>query len=101
MKGALRSVILLCAAAGAILTLTFAVLTLSPSASAAGTESNESYGYFLKLEDNEIVIYKNGEPSYTGIVVSGLRDSDRALLESGISANSYEEILKLVEDFSS
>jgi len=101
MKGIARSVVLLCAALGAILTLTFAVLNLAPTADAAGPVSPESHEYFLRLEDNEIVIYKNGSPAYTGIVVSGLRDSDRLLLESGIPADSYEDILKLIEDFSS
>ena len=57
--------------------------------------------YFLRLENDEIVVYKNGESINTGIAVPELRQQDRLLLESGMNADTYEEVLKLIEDFSS
>ncbi len=57
--------------------------------------------YFLRLENDEIIIYKDGKSTETGIAVSDLRHQDRILLESGIHADSYEDVLKLIEDFNS
>lgn len=37
----------------------------------------------------------------TDISVAGLRETDRKMLENGIEVNSYESVLKLLEDLSS
>ena len=101
MKLTAKPVILFCAALIAVVMLTFAVIELSQPAEAANLSVSDSEGYLLRLENNEIVVYKNGIPTNTGIIISDMRDSDRALLENGISAKTYEDILKLIEDFSS
>jgi hypothetical protein len=37
----------------------------------------------------------------TTIDIEGLRAVDRTMLEAGIGADSYEDVLKLLEDFGS
>jgi len=101
LKLTAKPIILFCASLIAIVMLTFAVIELSQPAKAANLPEIENEGYLLRLENNEIVVYKNGIPTNTGIIISDMRDSDRALLENGISAKTYEDILKLIEDFSS
>ena len=61
----------------------------------------KSSEYFLRLENDEIIIYKDGKSTETGIAVSGLRQQDRILLERGMYVDSYENVLKLIEDFNS
>ena len=77
------------------------IFTLISTASAAEIPESVSTEFYLKLENGEISVYKNGETIKTGISVPELRDSDRIMLEEGIYVNSYEDILKLIEDFNS
>ena len=87
-----------------ILSLAFLIYALSsdnlPNETASPVIAKSSE-YFLRLENNEIVIYKDGKSTETGIAVSGLREQDRTLLENGLKVDSYENVLKLIEDFSS
>jgi len=99
MKYTLRAVIL---SFLIVLSLSFIasaiVKSALPEATPAIADASE---YFLRLENGEIVVYKDGESTDTGIAVGGLRQQDRMLLESGISADTYEDVLKLIEDFNS
>ena len=78
-----------------------AVFTRFSPAEAAEIPTVSETEFFLKLENGEITVYKNGETIKTGIAVPDLRQQDRLLLEQGISVSSYEDILKLIEDFNS
>ena len=87
-----------------ILSLTLCLLRRSlntPTELPAEPVIANSAKFMLRMENDEIVIYKNGTSTNTGIEISGLRKEDRTLLENGIHADSYEEVLKLIEDFAS
>lgn len=81
--------------------LLYALITVNLSDSPAEPVIAKSSDYFLRLEDNEIIIYKDGESTDTGISVPELREKDRHLLEQGVHVDSYENVLKLIEDFNS
>ena len=59
--------------------------------------------FTLKVRDGKIAVFMGGDmespAAETDIPVSGLREYDRGLLEEGIEAGSYEEVLALLEDF--
>jgi len=59
--------------------------------------------YTLRGYDGVICVFSDGDVPVlsTDIVVATLRSTDRALLEQGIRANSYEEVIRLLEDFDS
>ena len=59
--------------------------------------------FMLKEYNGVIAVFlEDGTPAVeTGIAVSQLREFDRLLLEQGIEAESYEELLSLLEDFGS
>lgn len=85
----------------ALIMAAFTVFTMVSTANAAEFPEAESTEFFLKLENGEITVSKNGERIKTGISVPELRTSDRIMLEEGIYVSSYEDILKLIEDFNS
>lgn len=62
-------------------------------------------GYIIQLDGNEMSVSRSGNEGelvlQAEIDAGGLRQSDRVLLENGIAAEDYEEVLKLLEDFSS
>ena len=57
----------------------------------------------LKAYDGKLAVFlgsTDGTPAAeTGISVDSLRAYDQALVEKGITVGSYEELLKLLEDF--
>ena len=66
--------------------------------------SYDTAAYILKERDGYVAVFssKNGRLlEVTSIPVSSLRQSDRALLASGIAADSEETLLTLLEDFNS
>ncbi|MDR3310304.1 MAG: hypothetical protein LBS90_03010 [Oscillospiraceae bacterium] len=65
-------------------------------------ETSAAPEFMLKSRDGAVIIdsYGSGAAAETDIAVGSLREYDRLLLESGIPARSYEELLKLLEDFS-
>ncbi len=71
--------------------------------SAAYAEQKETY--ILRLSGNSVAIYLQGHEDnpllVTEISAGSLRESDRELLENGITVSSYDEILRLLEDFNS
>lgn len=74
------------------------VVSAIVSAQIDGSES----GYYLSVNDGYIAVFYNSEPIYTSKIDSStLRTADREMLEDGIKAESYEEVLRLLEDFCS
>jgi hypothetical protein len=69
------------------------------------TEARSDNGYWLRPYNGHIAVYNHqGDDSpmiETTIDVEGLRAVDRTQLEEGIGANTYEDVLKLLEDFGS
>ncbi len=60
--------------------------------------------FILKSHSGNVAVYSDDGTELaveTDIAVSGLREVDRQMLESGIAADTYEEILGLLEDLSS
>lgn len=57
--------------------------------------------YTLREGNGNIIIEFDGEVYETGISTSDARAYDRELLRNGIEADSYEEVLMLLEDFNS
>lgn len=84
----------------AILSLSATANLISLASAAEITDTNENR-YFLKLEDGKLSVYHNSETIIADISVPELRAKDRILLEEGLWVNSYEDILKLIEDFNS
>jgi hypothetical protein len=74
-------------------------------ATAAPAAALVSGGYCLRAYQGHIAVFYDGmkdSPAVeTAITVSQLRAVDRAKLESGIFVQTYEEVLKLLEDFGS
>ncbi len=68
-----------------------------------GTAGEERY--FLRLEGDHIEVYSqngtNRPVMRVEIDAVSLREGDRQLLSRGISADGYEEALRLLEDFNS
>lgn len=63
---------------------------------------NKTMLYTFMDYQGKICIFQHGELVLdTGINTDGLRNRDRQLLEAGIETYSYEDILSLLEDFSS
>ena len=81
------------------------ISTLSEKPEIITADKTMKTEYILRNYDGHIGIFY-GEfdkvPAIeTDIQVSTLREIDQKLLEDGIRADSYEEILKLLEDFNS
>jgi hypothetical protein len=74
-----------------------------PAVSTAFSEDTKTY--VLRLSGDSVAIYLQGQEDspllVTDIRVQNLRESDRALLENGITVSSYDEILQLLEDLNS
>ncbi len=96
-------------AAAMLLTAAATALTAAPdkpepSAALTMTQSSQS-AYLVRSVDGYVAVFdfnKPGEPiTETLIRVDGLRAVDRGKLEAGIPADSYEDVLKLLEDFGS
>jgi hypothetical protein len=69
----------------------------------AVTQENESY--WLRAYNGHIAVFFGREDAYpsieTTIEIDSLRDVDRLKLEQGIEAATYEDVLRLLEDFGS
>ena len=66
--------------------------------------SFETAAYILKEQDGYVAVFSSNNRQLlemTAIPVSSLRQADRALLEDGITADSHEALLLLLEDFNS
>lgn len=74
-----------------------------PQAEAVSAEESVDVPYYeLRAEGGEVCVYE-GEKLIlrTGVAVSSLPASDRALLDGGIVASSPEELTRLLEDLTS
>ncbi|MCL2407994.1 MAG: hypothetical protein FWC96_00045 [Oscillospiraceae bacterium] len=105
-KKTIKAGILALTASAALLTCMYTVSAVSgygaeapPSASAAMEQGGGKY--LVRAYNGKIAYFTGGEVVETDIDVSGLRAYDRQLLENGIAAYTYEEVLQLLEDFSS
>ena len=110
-----RKIILSCAALAAVLigTLSFLLGTDATGKEAdrdtvvintvVQPAANIAYsGYYLSIDNGYVAVFYNDEVVFTSdIEAETLRVVDRELLKEGIRANSYEEILLLLEDFGS
>ncbi len=68
-------------------------------------ETQESTSYWLREYNGHIaVFFSSGDETpaiETTIEVDSLRDIDQEMLKNGIEAATYEDVLKLLEDFGS
>ena len=84
-------------------------LSPSPGAQTAAISASESSGepesrgvYSLGVLDDRVAVYLDGALYLkTDTVVSSLPKRDQKKLEEGVSFNSKEELLRLVEDYCS
>lgn len=110
MNKTLKTLILYFAAfASALMIVALAVTAAIKSATAvvpaaaAGSEGEKSY--LLRAYNGHIAVFF-GEDTDSAVIettieVDGLRTVDKEKLSQGIVAHSYEEVLKLLEDFGS
>lgn len=66
--------------------------------------SFETAAYILKERNGYVAVFSSNDSelvNITSIPVSSLRQTDRMLLQSGITADSRETLLKLLEDLNS
>lgn len=88
------------------------VLALSPvfkhsmaKTTAVSVQIVEQEGYRVGVSNGHVAIFEVGRTSEpmveTNIDVAGLRSVDRQMLDSGIIVVTYEDVLKLLEDFGS
>lgn len=110
MIKAVKSVIMLLFVFGAALMLL--ALAVKPSisyneaeAASVLAETQESGSYWLRAYNGHIAVFFDSEDEIpaieTTISIDTLRDIDRDKLKKGIEAATYEEVLKLLEDFGS
>lgn len=93
----------------ALMLLTLAVVpalsVVEAEAAPVLSETQESGSYWLRAYNGHIAVFFDGmdeRPAIeTTIDVESLRDVDREKLENGIEAATYEDVLKLLEDFGS
>ena len=64
-------------------------------------DDKENEKYILSEGEGNIIIRYKDEIFETDISTSGMRAYDRELLKAGIEAETYEEVLMLLEDFNS
>ena len=66
------------------------------------SEDDYKTGYYLSVNKGYLAVFYNNDVIYTSnIKVENLRNVDREMLEDGIKAESYEEVLRMLEDFGS
>lgn len=69
------------------------------------TENHCRDSFWLKATDGHIAVYQNAADDTpmieTAIDVDMLRAVDKTQLQNGIEAETYEDVLKLLEDFGS
>ncbi len=69
------------------------------------TQTQTNNYYWLRSYNGHLAVFNNkadlSPMIETTIDVEGLRSVDRQMLENGIEAKSYEDVLKLLEDFGS
>lgn len=87
------------------LMITSAINGVSADTPAFFAESQSNDDYWLRSYNGHIAVYSNKMDDVptieTTIDVEGLRAVDKELLDKGIKAETYEDVLKLLEDFGS
>lgn len=103
----LSAVSVLCAASAGALVVTRCVsapadLPSEPAGLSVPDSAPSETGYRLSELGGRIGVYYMGELLYcTEISVYSLREADRTLLQEGVRAETYSEVLSLLEDFGS
>ena len=95
--------------ASALMIITLVITSIvkgTPAATpAVFTQTQSDNSYWLRPYNGCIAVYSNKEDKFpvieTTIDVEGLRAVDKEKIEKGIEAQSYEDVLKLLEDFGS
>lgn len=77
----------------------------TPSGSVYTSVQEEKAEYYLRDCGGYVAVFKGGQPdtpiNVTDIETETLNDTDREMLIGGIPADGREELLSLLEDFSS
>lgn len=98
-----KRLVIICAALALAVTGCTAAVAMAANytetpAPAGGTPEPE--GYLLTRYGDGIGVYRGEELILSVPVnVEGLRDVDRELIANGIETQSYDDVLKLLEDF--
>ncbi len=72
------------------------------TASVSADTVSEEPVYMLKTYNGRVTVFIDGEPTIeTDILLTGLRQNDREMLEQGIVVESYTDVLCMLEDFGS
>ena len=91
--------------AAAALACAGGIACIAAAAAYEGPERQEereliSAGYILAAAEGNIGVYRGGELIMrTDVRLEGLRRGDRELIEAGIHAETYEDVMKLLQDF--
>ena len=106
VKAALLSFMLFASALMIVaLVITSIVRSVSVGVPVEVQETLADNNYILRAYNGHIAVYygdiKNSPDIETTIAVDKLRSIDREKLQEGIVADSYDEVLKLLEDFGS
>lgn len=104
-----RTLLYIAVFASALMIITVVITAVLQGSSAETpamlTEVQSSNSYWLRAFNGHIAVYSSEEDASpmieTAIDIEGLRAVDRTLLENGIGAATYEDALKLLEDFGS
>ncbi|NLA87465.1 MAG: hypothetical protein GX847_09370 [Clostridiales bacterium] len=104
-----RSVLYIAVLAAAVMIIALVITAVFQRASAdtaaVFTETQGNSNYWVRSHNGHIAVYNNKADNSpvieTVIDVESLRAVDRILLETAVGAATYEDVLKLLEDFGS
>ena len=95
-----------CAALAVSLLITGAVTGLDDARRGADVHTvseHDEARYIIKSQDGKVALFTGefvSSPAIlTDIDITGLREYDRLMLEAGIPVDTYDEVLRLLEDF--
>lgn len=104
MKKGLRLTVLSVMAVGAVLCTCAALAAGAEPGGKAPVEAASDTapgGYTVALVDGEIIVTSDSSNLKTGISGQWLRQADQTALKNGITVETYDEVLRLLEDFGS
>ncbi|UOO37023.1 BofC C-terminal domain-containing protein [Oscillospiraceae bacterium CM] len=106
LRGAVLSLAFLAAAVMLILLAATAVIQdVSAGTPAVQADNQETGRYVIGAYNGRVAVFFGGDRKApvieTTIDISSLRAVDRQKLDQGIDAATYEDVLRLLEDFSS
>ena len=107
MKTGLRAAVLIvcaAAAAGMLIPAAATAKNINTEAAAAAETAESRAVYTLRSCGNAVSVFSSDEQvpiMQTDINLSSLRKADREMLREGITVESYNDIMSLLEDFGS